>query len=190
VQRQRRAFQKRRVLIDPDRLVVYDESSAKTNLTRRYGRCFDGRRLVEACPHGHWQTTTILSSLRRDGTHAAMALQGAVDAPAFEAYVEQVLLPTLRPGDLFVLDNLAAHKSAKVKTLIESVGAQLWFLPPYSPDLSPIELMWSKVKTILRTCKARTQSGLESAIGQALAAVTARDAAGWFRHCGYVYMQS
>jgi transposase len=171
-------------------VVVYDESSAKTNMTRLYGRRFDGRRLVEACPHGYWQTTTMLSSLRLDGATAAMSLEGAVDAPAFEAYVEQVLLPTLKAGDIFLLDNLQVHKSAKVKALIESVGAEIWFLPPYSPDYSPIERMWSKVKAILRKIKARTQPVLETAIGTALAAVTPQDAAGWFKHCGYVYTQS
>jgi len=160
-------------------------------MTRLYGRRFDGQRLVEACPHGHWQTTTMLSSLRLDGTTAAMSLEGAVDGLAFEAYVERVLLPTLHAGDIFLLDNLQVHKSVKVKQLIESVGAEIWFLSPYSPDYSPIENMWSKVKAILRKIKARTQTNLETAIGTALAAVTPKDAAGWFKHCGYnVYTQA
>jgi transposase len=190
VKLKRRAFRKKRAAVDPSRLVVYDESSAKTNMTRLYARSFDGQRLVEACPHGHWQTTTMLSSLRLDGTTAAMSLEGAVDAPAFEAYVEQVLLPTLHAGDIFLLDNLQVHKSAKVKELIEGVGAEIWFLSPYSPDYSPIENMWSKVKAILRKIKARTQGALEDAIGVALAAVTPQDAAGWFMHCGYrVFIQ-
>jgi transposase len=167
--------------------VVYDESSAKTNMTRLYGRTFDGARLVDACPHGHWKTTTMLSSLRLDGTTAAMTLDGAVDRVVFETYVEQVLLPTLKPKDIFVLDNLPAHKSPKVEQLIESIGAEVWFLPPYSPDYSPIEPMWSKVKGMLRSMKARTQRSLQLAIKKALNSVTSADAQGWFTHCGYRY---
>lgn len=183
MKRQRRAFQKWRATVDPDRLVIYDESSAKTNLTRLYGRSFDGQGVAEACPYGHWQTSTVLASLRRNGIPTAMSAVGAVDTPIFEAYVAQLPPPTLQPGDLFVWDNLSAHKSAKVKALIESVGAQLWFLPPYSPDLNPIEPRWSKFKAVPRTIQAPPQPALESAIGRALAALTARDVAGWFKHC-------
>jgi transposase len=190
VKRKRRYFRQKRQGVDARRLVVYDESSAKTNMTRLCGRTFDGKRLVEAIPAGHWRTTSMLSSLRLDGTTAAMSLEGPVDREAFEAYVEQVLLPTLKPGDIFLMDNLNVHKSPRAKALIEGVGAHVWFLPPYSPDMNPIEGMWSKAKAILRRIKARTPEGLEVAIGKALQAITPTDAAGWFKHCGYVYTQS
>jgi transposase len=189
VKEKRADWQAHRQAQDLKRYVFYDESAAKTNMTRLYGRSFDGERLVEKAPSGHWSTTTMLSSVRLDGTTAAMALEGSVDRSAFEAYVQQVLLPTLKPGDILVLDNLAAHKSPQVQAWVESVGAQVWFLPPYSPDLNPIEAMWSKVKAILRKLKARTQEALLAAIRQALAAVTTADVAGWFAHCGYTSTQ-
>lgn len=190
MKRKRRSFRKKRLALDPKRVVAYDESSAKTNMTRLRGRTFDGQRLVEATPAGHWQTTSMLSSLRLDGTTAAMSLEGPVDRDAFDAYVEQILLPTLKPGDIFLLDNLNVHKSPKAKALIEGAGAQVLFLPPYSPDLNPIEGMWSKAKAILRKIKARTREDLNAAIGTALQSITPDDAAGWFKHCGYVYTQS
>jgi transposase len=167
VKARRHGFRRKRAAIAIRRFVAYDESSAKTNVTRFYGRTFDGQRLVEAVPGGHWRTTTMLASLRVDGTTAAMSLEGAVDRRAFEAYVEQVLLPTLKPGDIFLLDNLNVHKSARVVSLLESVGAHVWFLPPYSPDLNPIEGMWSKAKAVLRKIKPRTPHDLDNAIGTA-----------------------
>ncbi len=183
----RQTWREPAVQADVSRWVVYDESSAKTNMTRLYGRRFDGRRLVDACPHGHWATTTVLGALRPDGTTVAMPLEGPVDTLAFEAYVEKVLLPTLTSGDVFVLDDLQVHKSAQVARRWQDAGVKLCFLPPYSPDYNPIEAMWSKVKALLRKFKARTQETLHEAIRQALAAVTPQDAAGWFHHCGYQY---
>jgi transposase len=171
--------------VAPRRFVFYDESGAKTNMTRLYGRTLDGQRLVDATPHGHWSVTSMLSSFRLDGSTAAMNLEGATDRLAFEAYVEQVLLPTLRPGDIVVMDNLAPHKSPRAAELIHQAGAELWFLPPYSPDFNPIEKMWSKVKAFLRKIKARTEQALERAIAAALRTITPEDAAGWVRHCGY-----
>jgi hypothetical protein len=125
--------------IDPHRLVFLDESGAKTNMTRLYGRIIGGGRLVGRTPHGHWSTTTILSSLRLDGSTAAMVIEGATDRDVFEAYVQEVLIPSLRPGDIVVMDNLAPHKSPRIIAAIEAASAEVWFLSPYSPDLNPIE---------------------------------------------------
>lgn len=168
-----------------ERLVFIDESGAKTNMTRLYGRAKAGHRVVDDVPSGHWSTTTMISSVRLDGSTACMVVEGATNKEVFQAYVEHILLPTLKSGDIVVLDNLSAHKNQKVRDLIESVGAELWFLPPYSPDLNPIEKMWSKIKSILRTLRARTKETLINAIAKALEAVTASDAKGWFESCGY-----
>jgi transposase len=176
--------------VDPSRFVFYDESGAKTNMTRLYGRTLDGGRLVDAVPHGHWSTTSLLSSFRLDGSTAAMTLPGATDRLAFDAYVEHVLVPSLRRGDIVVLDNLAPHKSPRAAEQIRQAGAELWFLPPYSPDLNPIEKMWSKVKAHLRRLKARTAQTLDRAVATALRTITPADAQGWFRHCGYRYTQA
>ena len=134
-----------------------DESGAKTNLTRLYGRAPKGQRAHARTPHGHWQTTTMISSIRLDGSTACMAVNAATDAEVFRSYVEQVLAPTLQPGDLVVMDNLAPHKSEETLALIRAVGAEILFLPAYSPDFNPIEKMWSKVKQSLRSAEARTE---------------------------------
>jgi transposase len=168
-----------------EKLVFIDESGAKTNMTRLYGRAKHGQRAVDDAPCGHWCTTTMISSVRLDGSTACMVVNGATTKDIFKAYVETILLPTLRAGDVVVLDNLSSHKNQEVRDLIESVGAELWFLPPYSPDLNPIEKMWSKIKAILRRVKARTEQALTTAIAQALASVTTSDAQGWFKSCGY-----
>lgn len=131
----------------------------------------------------------MIGSLRLDGTSACLAVDGATDRDVFEQYVRHVLVPSLRPGDIVVLDNLGAHKSAETLALIEAVSAEVRFLPPYSPDLNPIEKMWSKVKAFLRRVKARTQEELYTAIGAALEIVTAQDAEGWFQSCGYTATQ-
>ncbi|HRZ18199.1 MAG TPA: IS630 family transposase [Candidatus Hydrogenedentes bacterium] len=175
--------------MDVDRLVFLDESAAKTNMTRLRGRALGGGRLRDSAPHGHWCTTTMISSVRLDGTSACMVLDGATDRDVFREYVRQVLTPTLRPGDIVVLDNLAAHDDAEALAHIEAAGATMLFLPPYSPDLNPIEKMWSKVKAFLRDAKARTQEDLHAAIGKALETVTPQDAAGWFSSCGYTASQ-
>jgi transposase len=129
----------------------------------------------------------MISSIRLDGTTACMALEGTTDTESFRAYVSQVLLPTLRPGDLVIMDNLSPHKSDPTLALITNAGAQVLFLPAYSPDLNPIEKMWSKIKSLLRTAEARTPADLITAIGQALAKVTSQDALGWFVSCGYSF---
>ena len=162
-----------------------DESGAKTNMTRLRGRAPRGRRLHAAAPCGRWQSTTMISSIRLDGTTACMHLPGAADTAAFVTYIEQVLCPTLKPGDIVVMDNLSVHKSPEVERLVRSVGAEVRFLPAYSPDLNPIEKMWSKIKNVLRSLEARTPEQLGEAISIAFSKVTAKDAMGWFASCGY-----
>ena len=185
VKARREEWQTQAGALERARLVFIDESGAKTNMTRLYGRTFGGQRLVDAAPHGHWSTTTMISALRFDGSTADMVLEGATDGVAFGAYVEHVLIPTLRPADIVVMDNLAAHKMAAIVAAIEQTGAEVRFLPPYSPDFNPIEKMWSKIKAYLRKVKARTEDTLWQAIGDALRTVTATDALGWFESCGY-----
>lgn len=162
-----------------------DESGAKTNMTRLRGRAPRGRRLHAAAPCGRWQSTTMISSIRLDGTTACMHLPGAADTAAFVTYIEEVLCPTLRPGDIVVMDNLSVHKSPEVQRLVQAAGAEVRFLPAYSPDLNPIEKMWSKIKNSLRSLEARTPDQLDEAISRAFSKVTAKDAMGWFASCGY-----
>jgi len=166
-------------------LIFLDESGAKTNMTRLWGRAPRGERVHASCPVGHWGTITMISSIRLDGSTACMALEGATDTEVFRAYVAEVLVPTLRPGDLVIMDNLTPHKSEATLGLIAQAGAQVLFLPAYSPDLNPIEKMWSKIKWLLRSAEARTLPDLLAAIGQALAKVTPQDALNWFASCGY-----
>ena len=176
--------------VDPSRFVFIDESGAKTNMTRLRGRCKGGARVHDAAPHGHWETTTMIAALSLDGPAAAMVIEGATDGAVFRAYVKHVLVPVLRPGQIVVLDNLGSHKNVEVQQRIEETGATVWFLPPYSPDLNPIEKMWSKVKEFLRATKARGTEALYQAVGAALATVISQDAHGWFRSCGYRYEKS
>lgn len=168
-----------------ERLVFIDESGAKTNMARRYGRGAKGERVVASVPAGHWATTTMLCAVGVDGPRAPWVLDGALDADAFAVYCERVLGPALRPGDVVVLDNLGVHRDPRARAAIERAGASVLFLPPYSPDLNPIENMWSKVKALLRKAAARTADALLAAIGAAVAAVTAADCRGFFAHCGY-----
>ena len=144
----------------PGRLVFIDETWTKTNMVRLYGRAAMGHRLVGAVPHGHWQTSTFIAGLRQDGLVAPCVFQGAINGTLFLAYVEQVLVPTLRAGDIVIMDNLASHKVAGVRRAIEAVGAILMFLPPYSPDLNPIEQAFAKLKTMLRAKALRTVDAL------------------------------
>lgn len=154
-------------------------------MTRLRGRAPKGRRLHASAPCGRWQSTTMISSIRLDGTTACMTIAGATDTEVFRTYVQSVLCPTLRPGDIVIMDNLGAHKSAATLALIEAAGAQTRFLPAYSPDFNPIEKMWSKIKAQLRAMEARTPEQLDEAIGAALAQVTPSNARGWFASCGY-----
>jgi len=154
-------------------------------MTRLRGRAPRGRRLLAKAPHGHWRTTTMISSVRLDGSTACMTIEGATDTAVFQAYVREILGPTLRPGDIVIMDNLGPHKNEQTLALIAAAGATARFLPPYSPDLNPIEMMWSKVKALLRASEARTAAELQHAIAAALGQVRAQDAAGWFACCGY-----
>ena len=171
--------------IEAERLIFLDESGVTTDMTRRYGRVVGGVRVSEGTPAGHWTTLTVLGAVSLSGWVATMTIEAATDGDVFRAYLEQVLCPQLKPGRIVVMDNLAAHKVDGVRELIERTGAQLRYLPPYSPDFNPIEMCWSKVKQALRTTKARTLGALELAMASALATVTAQDAANCFRHCGY-----
>lgn len=172
--------------VDSSRLVFLDESGLKTNMTRLYGRAYKGARCHDAAPCGHWETVTILSSVRLDGTTESVLFEGAVDRKMFDEYIKEILAPQLRPGDILVMDNLNAHKSMLALELVQSCHAEMKFLPAYSPDLNPIEKMWSKVKQILRGLKPRTNDELFKATGTALGMVTSSDAQGWFESCGYI----
>ena len=154
-------------------------------MTRRYGRAPRGERLVGAVPHGHWKTTTLIAALDYAGVRCSMTLDGAVNLLAFEAFVEHVLTPALRPGDLVVMDNLSSHKGTRTPQLIRAAQAELVYLPPYSPDLNPIELAFSKIKQALRHLSLRTVDALWTTMQSVLDQVTTRDAQGYFRHCGY-----
>lgn len=171
--------------IPAEKLKFLDESGVTTQMTRLWGRAPRGERVREATPDGRWQVLTTLGTMSVRGIDAAMTVAAATDGDIFLAYVEQVLCPTLQPGDVVVMDNLSAHKVAGVRERIEAQGAQVLYLPPYSPDLNPIEKAWSKFKQLLRTAKARTAEALDQAITDALNAITADNAKAWFRHCGY-----
>ena len=154
-------------------------------MTRLYGRAAVGQRVRDWVPTSAWHTTTMIAAIGLGGARAPFVLEGPIDGPAFRVYVERVLVPTLQPGDIVVMDNLSSHKDAAARRLIESVGAAVMDLPPYSPDLNPIEKMWSKIKAWLRRVKARSFDDLITAIGEALAAVTPSDIQGWYQSCGY-----
>jgi transposase len=156
-------------------------------MARTHGRAPRGERLIAAVPHGHWHTTTFLCGLRHDGLVAPLVLDGAINGAAFLAYIEQMLAPTLRLGDIVICDNLASHKIAGVREAIEARGASLLYLPPYSPDLNPIELAFSKLKRLLRSAAERTVGALWAAVGRLLAAFTPDECAAYLRHCGYAH---
>jgi transposase len=166
-------------------LIFIDETWAKTNMTRTRGRCLRGERLTCKTPHGHWQTTTLIAALDATGVRCAALVDGAVNAYIFDAFTDQVLAPTLHAGDIVVCDNLSSHKSAKARAAIESRGAELWFLPPYSPDLNPIEMIFAKIKQLLRSAACRTKDDLWRTMQSVLDKVTTSDATNCFRHCGY-----
>jgi len=172
--------------LDPDRLVFIDETWATTNMTRRYGRAARGQRLVAPVPHGHWKTSTFVAGLRMSGLTAPFVVDGAMNGDVFRAYVEQVLAPTLAPGDIVVLDNLSSHKVARVREMIEARGASLVYLPPYSPDLNPIEQAFAKLKALLRKIAARTVTALWDALGNILDRFTPQECANYLANAGYV----
>jgi len=176
--------------VAPQRLVFLDESGARAGMTRSRGRAPRGQRVVAKVPGGHWKIVTMISAVRTRGPFAAGTLIGATDSDVFLTYVGQVLAPQLRSGDVVVMDNLSPHKAAGVREAIEAAGATLRYLPPYSPDFNPIEPMWSKVKSHLRSLAARSVETLHDAIGTALSKITPSDCVGYFRHCGYPAMQN
>jgi transposase len=168
-----------------EQLVFLDETGVSTNMARLRGRAPEGERLVGKVPHGHWNITTFIAALRCDGITAPMVTDGAMNGAIFLAYVRHFLLPTLRSGDCVVMDNLAVHKVVGVRTAIEGVGARLLYLPPYSPDLNPIEMAFSKLKSLLRTAKERTVTGVWDRIGQSLAAFSPAECSNYLAHQGY-----
>jgi transposase len=180
--RQRREeFVERIRTIPPERLIFLDESGVSLSMTRLYARCVGGRRIHESTPGGHWKILTILAAMRLGGVKGAMTIPEATDGDIFLAYIEHVLCPTLQAGDVVVMDNLSSHKVKEVRELIEARKAEVLYLPPYSPDLNPIEKAWAKIKQHLRSVRARTQQELDQAITDAIALITPENAKAWFR---------
>jgi transposase len=171
--------------VEHNRLRFLDEAGANTVLTRLYARALGGRRTTESVPRNYGTSTSMIATMGVSGVEAAMMIEGSVDTIVFNEYCQQVLRPTLKSGDVIVLDNLGAHRASRIEEICAECGARVIWLPPYSPDFSPIELMWSKVKTYLKKAKARTQAELEKAIALALETLTISDCLNWFRHCGY-----
>jgi transposase len=181
----RRRYRKQIASYPVKRLKFIDESGLNIAMTRRYGRAMRGQRVHDAVPKNFGRNVSILGSLSWYGMEAVMTVEGAVDAAVFRAYVGQVLVPTLRSGDVVVMDNLSVHKVQDIDAMITRAGAQLIYLPPYSPDWSPIEPCWSKIKTRLRGMKARTREALDQALTKVIGKISNSDARGWFAHCGY-----
>jgi transposase len=171
--------------LDLDRLVFFDESGVNTLMARTRGRTLEGKRLVDSAPAGRYETLTLMSAVRLDGVVAPMLLDGPVNAETFAGYVEDCLTPALDSGDILIMDNLPAHKSMRVAKAVEDAGCVLVYLPPYSPDLNPIENMWSKVKAGLRKTAARTFDAVVEGVKEALRSITLEDCDGYFEHCGY-----
>lgn len=186
IREQRKSWMARCAAWIASRLVFIDESAATTKMIRLYGRALRGQRARDAAPHGHWGVRTIIGALFGDGRTACMTIDAATDGEVFHRYVVCFLVPELRPGDIVILDNLRAHKQQRTIAAIEDAGARVEFLPPYSPDLNPIEKMWSKVKTILRKLAARTSDALDEAIRVALESISPDDATAWLASCGYI----
>jgi transposase len=166
-------------------LIFVDESGVTTQMTRIWARAPKGERVAEAKPQGHWKVLTTLGAMSLRGMLAVMTIEAATDTEIFVAFVEQILCPKLMPGDVVVLDNLSAHKASSIAEKIAVCGAELIYLPPYSPDLNPIEKAWSKFKQHLRSAKARSAEALDQAITDALKTISTDNARAWFRHCGY-----
>jgi transposase len=183
----RRQWAAAQLSIDPDRVVFVDETWAKTNMTRSYGRSQRGARLKAKAPYARWETTTFLGAMRSTGFVVPLCVEGAINGSLFEARVEQHLVKTLRAGDVVVMDNLSSHKSRRVLAAIEGVGAEVRYLPPYSPDLNPIELAFSKFKKLLRDGAARTTDKLWQLCGRVLDLFTEHECRNYLRHCGYRY---
>lgn len=188
IRAERASFAARTTGLDPHRLVFVDEAGVATDLTRSHARAPKGRRAHGTAPAGRWRRLTVLGALSADGVAAAMSVERATDTAVFTVFLDRVLIPELvrtKPGAVVVMDNLGPHRAPVVRRKLEAAGLGLLYLPRYSPDLSPIEPLWSKLKGALRAAAARTVEALEDALTAALARVTAADARGWFQHCGY-----
>jgi transposase len=181
----REAWRERTAGIDPTRFVFIDETGSHLGLVRLYARAPRGERAVGRAPRNRGRARTTITSLTLDGIGPGLLVEGGISTAGFEAYVEHILAPTLEPAQIVVMDNLRQHQGDRTRELIEARGAELWFLPAYSPDLNPIEEAFSKVKTLLRTAAARSHEALAPAIWSALRAITPSDANGYFTHCGY-----
>lgn len=178
-------FRRRARSLSHKRFLFVDESAVNTAMTRRYGRAPRGERVYDSAPRNYGSHTSLIGALGLRGLVATMAVEGAVDTLCFDAYLEQVLAPQLQRGDVVVLDNLGAHRASRIEEVAAGRGARVLWLPPYSPDYSPIEQCWSKIKSYLRGAKARTAEALDEALMQAIELVTEADIRGWFKHCGY-----
>jgi transposase len=185
VARRRAQWTKYQDRIEPERLVFIDETWTKTNMAPLRGWAPCGERLIAKVPHGRWKTTTFLAALRHDRIDAPWLLEGPIDGESFRTYVEKVLLPTLREGDIVIMDNLGSHKGKAVRALIRSAGAKLFFLPKYSPDLNPIEQVFAKLKHLLRKAAARTVEAICNAVGKLLGTFSAEECANYFSNSGY-----
>ncbi len=185
VAQERRCFRVWQRFMDASRFVFLDETGTATNMTRRYGRAPRGHRVVDAVPHGHWLTTTFVAGPREDGIVATLVVDSPMRGEIFRAHVEQMLAPALSPGDVIVLDNLAAHKVAGVEEAIRGVGASLLYLPPYSPDFNPIEQLFAKLKALLRKAGARTREALWATIGELLDAFSPEECRNHLTNSGY-----
>jgi transposase len=185
IARRREQWAKYQGRIEPERLVFIDETWTKTNMAPLRGWSLCGTRLKAKVPHGRWKTTTFVAALRHDRITAPWVLDGPIDGESFRTYVEMVLVPTLKPGDIVIMDNLGSHKGKAVREHIRSAGGKLFFLPKYSPDLNPIEQVFAKLKHLLRKCAARTIEAVCTAIGEILGAFTPEECANYFKNAGY-----
>lgn len=185
VQEQRKEFIEQAQQLDPEKLVFLDEAGSNVGMTRDFARAPRGERAHDDVPRNRGTVTSMLGAMGLDGVRAMMTIEGATTAEVFQVFVERFLVPVLRPGEIVILDNLGAHKPAKIQALITAVGARVLFLPPYSPDLNPIEHCWSKLKALLKRMAARTRTELDVAIAESMELITTSDINGWFRNCGY-----
>ena len=183
--RRRARWKRLRRKLDADRLVFIDETWTKTNMTRTHGRSLRGTRLLAKVPHGHWRTLTFIAALRRDQITAPCVFDGPINGISFRAYIEQVLTPTLKPGDIVIMDNLGSHKADAIRRIIRAAGATAVFLPPYSPDFNPIEQAFAKLKSDLRKEDARSVDAVCTAIGRLLDRFTPTECANYFANSGY-----
>ncbi len=183
----KRAWFRHRVSsIDPNQLIFIDEAAVNIAMTRRYGRAAPGERVVESVPRNYGEQTSRISAIGLRGLVATRTLEGAVDTLAFNAYINEVLAENINQGDVVILDNLNVHKASQIEEVASGTGARVIWLAPYSPDYSPIEECWSKIKQLIRAAKARTRQELEAALVRAMDIITSSDIRGWFKHCGYL----